>query len=353
MMTDDDGRLLVLGGHGRSGSEMSRAGRAAHRPNYANNDGWYDDTSDGPVMARLVMYAENVTSVRYVDVEYPAWVIVAYPRYVPEVLDMVTMDEVLHDLFVREFADRHRALRRGAARSTIRSASTIRNEGRVAAVAGRAAHLESGVQAVVLPRHLADPVSPGPVPLSLQHPRPVELPARPAAARHCSIPYKLSVVPRYVHGAGRGGGRNGTGLPKLDRERDGVGRTGRGRNASFTTRTGRVLDDPYGPMRRYLFGLLRLAGEENEFKVEDKISSRLHNLPLMPMLNGDNLPDQHRAVQVPAPHRLHALHPQAVGAAATSSTRSTKAGCRARPTRRICRIRPRRPRPGAGSMPAC
>jgi hypothetical protein len=41
-------------------------------------------------------------------------------------------------------------------------------------------------------------------------------------------------------------------------------------------------------MRQYLFGLLRLPGEENEFKIEDRISSRLHNLPLMPMLCGDN-----------------------------------------------------------------
>src|SRR6185369_11187801 len=104
MMMDDAGRLLVLGGHGRSGSEKSGPGEP-HIENYANNDGWYDDTSDGPVMARLKMYAENVTSVRYVDVEYPAWVIVGYPRYVPVVLDMVTMDEVLYDLFVREFAD--------------------------------------------------------------------------------------------------------------------------------------------------------------------------------------------------------------------------------------------------------
>jgi len=46
--------------------------------------------------------------------------------------------------------------------------------------------------------------------------------------------------------------------------------------------------DPYGPLRRYLFGLLRLAGEENEFKTEDQVSSRLHNLPLMPLLCGDN-----------------------------------------------------------------
>src|ERR1700754_3917997 len=51
---------------------------------------------------------------------------------------------------------------------------------------------------------------------------------------------------------------------------------------------GRAIDDKYGPMRHYLFGLLRLSGEENEFKVEDNISSRLHNLPLMPLLFGEN-----------------------------------------------------------------
>ena len=73
---------------------------------YANNDGWFDDTSDGPVMARLVMYSELVGRIRFVDVEYPAWVIVGYPRYVPEILDMVTIDDVIEDLAIREFADR-------------------------------------------------------------------------------------------------------------------------------------------------------------------------------------------------------------------------------------------------------
>ena len=94
MMMDEAGRLLVLGGYGCSGSERGGPGEP-HTENYANNDGWYDDTSDGPVMARLVMYSQEVTRTRYIDVEYPAWVIVGYPRYVPQVLDMVTMDEVL------------------------------------------------------------------------------------------------------------------------------------------------------------------------------------------------------------------------------------------------------------------
>jgi L-Lysine epsilon oxidase N-terminal len=43
MMMDDSGRLLVLGGHGHSGSEKTGPGEP-HITEYANNDGWYDDT---------------------------------------------------------------------------------------------------------------------------------------------------------------------------------------------------------------------------------------------------------------------------------------------------------------------
>jgi hypothetical protein len=106
MMTDDDGRLLVLGGHGNSGTfDFDQFGQP-RIDDYANNDGWFDDTSDGPVMARLVMYSEEVTQQRFVDVEYPAWVVVGYPAYVPQILDMVTMNEVVEDLDIREFAGR-------------------------------------------------------------------------------------------------------------------------------------------------------------------------------------------------------------------------------------------------------
>ena len=104
-MTDDSGRLLVLGGHGRSGSYKTGLGQP-RIDNYANTDGWFDDTSDGPVMARLVMFSEGVQRLRYVDVEYPAWVVSGYPRFAPELLDMVTMEEVVEDLFIQQFADR-------------------------------------------------------------------------------------------------------------------------------------------------------------------------------------------------------------------------------------------------------
>jgi hypothetical protein len=106
LLTDNDGRLLVLGGHGNSGSYLFDEFGQPRINNYANNDGWFDDTSDGPVMARLVMYSELVSAVRFIDVEAPSWVICAYPRFVPEVLDIVTMEDVVDDMAVTQFAER-------------------------------------------------------------------------------------------------------------------------------------------------------------------------------------------------------------------------------------------------------
>ena len=106
LLLDDQGRLLILGGHGNSGSYLFDDFGQPRIVDYANNDGWFDDTSDGSVMARLVMHSELVDRLRYVDVEYPAWVVCAYPAYVPEILDVVTMDDVIGDMAIRKFAER-------------------------------------------------------------------------------------------------------------------------------------------------------------------------------------------------------------------------------------------------------
>jgi L-lysine epsilon oxidase-like protein len=107
-------RLVVLGGHGNSGSVTSGLGDPAIRQ-FANNDGWFDDISDGPVTAKLFI---NVTAVdghpmppdsfnqTSVAVDEAAWVITGYPRYAPEIVDIVTMDDVVYDLAVRRFAYR-------------------------------------------------------------------------------------------------------------------------------------------------------------------------------------------------------------------------------------------------------
>ncbi|HZM98076.1 MAG TPA: LodA/GoxA family CTQ-dependent oxidase [Pyrinomonadaceae bacterium] len=106
LLTDETGRLLVLGGFGNSGSFRFDEFGQPRITDYANNDGWFDDTSDGPVMARLVMFSPLVQRIRYIDVEYPAWVVCAYPAYVPEILDVVTMEDVVEDMAIRKFAER-------------------------------------------------------------------------------------------------------------------------------------------------------------------------------------------------------------------------------------------------------
>jgi L-Lysine epsilon oxidase N-terminal/L-lysine epsilon oxidase C-terminal domain len=113
MATQQDGhnRLLVLGGRGNSGSVRTGLGEPSIQ-NYANNDGWFDDVSDGPVTASLLCQILKVdgrdplptqAGQTSVAVDDPAWVIVGYPRFAPQILDMVTLNEVVEDLAVRQF----------------------------------------------------------------------------------------------------------------------------------------------------------------------------------------------------------------------------------------------------------
>ncbi|WP_166433918.1 LodA/GoxA family CTQ-dependent oxidase [Mycobacterium paragordonae] len=87
--TDRKGRLIVLGGSGCS---------AADKPenlivHFANNDGWHDDTSDGVVRAHIQL--EDGTSFE----ADPAWVVVAPPKYVPTLDNLVTLDDTVRELY--------------------------------------------------------------------------------------------------------------------------------------------------------------------------------------------------------------------------------------------------------------
>jgi len=284
MMMDDEGRLLVLGGHGRSGSEKTGPGEP-HITQYANNDGWYDDTSDGPVMARLVMFAENVKSTRYIDVEYPAWVIVGYPRYVPQMLDMVTMDEVLHDLCLQQFAtDTSLYGRLGSFDNPdhidFRNEAQLRQwrDSRVTWNTEYKPLFYRDIWPILYRpdqfRFVCDILAQSNYPHDQEQ-------------RGLFDPDKLSVVP------GSPEARRSARQQKAGKEPSVARKIEFANLSRFTpmrtdAEDSDVLPDPYGPLRRYLFGLLRLPGEENEFKIEDRVSSRLHNLPLMPLLCGDN-----------------------------------------------------------------
>ena len=83
--TDETGRLLVLGGFGQSASPT-------HKPltTYANNDGWHDDVSDGPVHAS-VTFNGGAQAMQAAG----AWVIVAPPDFAPPIENITTLYDVL------------------------------------------------------------------------------------------------------------------------------------------------------------------------------------------------------------------------------------------------------------------
>ncbi|HKG89359.1 MAG TPA: LodA/GoxA family CTQ-dependent oxidase, partial [Nitrososphaeraceae archaeon] len=94
--TDEKGRLIVLGGFGRSNC---RDGDRDKYPldNFANNDGWFDDTSDGPVTASVTLEDGNTVSVKD-----NAWVIVAPPKFAPYHYPIVTLYDTMKQVALDE-----------------------------------------------------------------------------------------------------------------------------------------------------------------------------------------------------------------------------------------------------------
>jgi hypothetical protein len=86
LRTDEAGRLVVLGGRGKSASHTGT--RAI---TFANNDGWQDDVSDGPVSAEVTIGGTTLA------VE-PAWVVVAPPNYAPMQKSVRTMWDLMRDV---------------------------------------------------------------------------------------------------------------------------------------------------------------------------------------------------------------------------------------------------------------
>ena len=89
LRTDEAGRLLVLGGTGKSASLDG-----SPPTTFANNDGWYDDTSDGPIRATVRIGSEEFEA-------EPAFVAVCPPNYGQGLFGVVTMYDVLYDVYCR------------------------------------------------------------------------------------------------------------------------------------------------------------------------------------------------------------------------------------------------------------
>lgn len=93
LQTDADGHLLFVGGKGKSKSP-SNAPIMPPGPNgFINADDWYDDTSDGPVTAKVTIEG------REIEVE-GAWVVTAPPDYAPGLKGVRSLYDLLFDLYV-------------------------------------------------------------------------------------------------------------------------------------------------------------------------------------------------------------------------------------------------------------
>jgi hypothetical protein len=90
------GTLLVLGGHGRSGSPVGASLKETNLNDndFANHQGWFDDVSDGPVTARVLLKTGPVLEAK------PAWVVVAPPKYAPALQSIVTLYDTLYQVAI-------------------------------------------------------------------------------------------------------------------------------------------------------------------------------------------------------------------------------------------------------------
>jgi len=93
ILTDEAGRLIFLGGLGEAGSPNDNPLFDPSDPDsYNNADGWYDDTSDGPVSARVRVDGAELEA-------ESAWVIVAPPNYAPDLVGWRSMYDLQRAVF--------------------------------------------------------------------------------------------------------------------------------------------------------------------------------------------------------------------------------------------------------------
>ncbi|KAF7764321.1 hypothetical protein PCIT_b0290 [Pseudoalteromonas citrea] len=90
LKTDNEGRLIVLGGYGHAGGDKPLV-------SYGGSDTWHDDIADGPVYC----------TVEFEDGSEPislqAWVVVGSPDFAPEIVNISNLSDSMFDVAVRDF----------------------------------------------------------------------------------------------------------------------------------------------------------------------------------------------------------------------------------------------------------
>lgn len=90
LLTDNSGRLVVLGGFGHAGGNLPLT-------SYGGSSTWHDDISDGPVYC-TVNFNDGTPSV-----SLTAWVIIGSPDFAPEIVNISNLSDTMFDVGVRNF----------------------------------------------------------------------------------------------------------------------------------------------------------------------------------------------------------------------------------------------------------
>jgi len=90
LVTDDQGRLVVLGGFGNAGGDLPLI-------SYGGSSTWHDDISDGPVYC-LISFNDGTA-----PISLSAWCIVGSPDFAPEIVNISNLSDTMFDVGVRCF----------------------------------------------------------------------------------------------------------------------------------------------------------------------------------------------------------------------------------------------------------
>ena len=98
LLTDEAGRLLVLGASGKASAIIGEDGHVTplgNGPNDLNEAGWFDDIADGPVSAAVVFEDGSSCVVK------GGWVVTTPPDFAPQSASVVSLWDDVFDIWVR------------------------------------------------------------------------------------------------------------------------------------------------------------------------------------------------------------------------------------------------------------
>ncbi|GES85619.1 hypothetical protein RCL2_001272300 [Rhizophagus clarus] len=90
MIMENEGSLLIIGGKGESGCIKE----STLITTFADNDYWYDDTSDGSVDAKVTIMVNN-TKKSLRNREGKSWILVAPPKYAPGIPNITSLYQTI------------------------------------------------------------------------------------------------------------------------------------------------------------------------------------------------------------------------------------------------------------------